>query len=784
MSCLRGSCATIPDGAGVLIAGHSNNQYSPVIIMDPFCTSNGTMPPTPAPTVDDDSDDKEKSLSLLATVTIMSSFVCLVVLVALVLVWFEARFLSAEFTIGRLERKQSDARRLSDMRALEYEVANQPNQPYHGAPEASLLVQDYDLGPQQLEQLHVFGRPSDQDSGPLVNADGIGLLFENVGYSVGRRHIVKSITGVIQPGSMVGLLGPSGAGKSSFLDIVAGRVKVGRVSGSVSMFHEAGDGKPLKANVAYVLQDDVLVGTDTVAETLLFAARLKNPGATREECYSRVSKVLGGLHLNHIANSYIGNGVEGGGISGGERKRVSIGVELVCTPSCLVLDEPTSGLDSTSTIIVLEVLRKVANDGCSVIFSIHQPSLKAFLKFDEILLVSCHGQQLFMGSPHKAMDFFRGLANQDRGSVVFPEELHQQLATSGTPKLEQDSFENPAELLLDAASIQREESLFELSQSFFNSSVFEELSSRISKLVEHQAHPNKRWKPLDSVGAHVAMWLLLKRSTRSVLRDPMLLVGHVVVMLVIACCLAAFAQNLPLDFVGVQTRVFLFNFLVLLLSMVATSSMGALIKERSVFVRERTAHFYPAWCYCATKFICDFIPLRTLPTILLAYVIYWPVGLRQSDQAFCKFLLSLLMASYTAATTSLFFSALCRDVGQANLLAASYTIYSFIFSGMLLTGGGPESQKVRFTSTFFYPWEAMCGAEFGGKTRNFLFNPKIGGEYVIPGDDHGMKEPTQALLDNFSLEDRFAFDMMMMAMFIVVFGCSTLAILTFRRFAK
>jgi len=221
--------------------------------------------------------------------------------------------------------------------------------------------------------------------------------------------------------------------------------------------------------------------------------------------------------------------------------------------------------------------------------------------------------------------------------------------------------------------------------------------------------------------------------------------------------------------------------------MVSTSAIGAMISERNVFVRERTAHFYPTWCYCGTKLLCDLIPLRTLPTFVLAYTTYWAVGLRDLDEAFCKFLLSLLFANYAAATSSIFFSAVCNNVGTANLFAAAYIIYSFIFSGMLLTGGAEESLIIRFTSIFFYPWEAMCGAEFaqvGDTVREFNFNPKIGGKYVITRPPYGLKTPTGAILDDFHLHDRFGFDVICLALFCVLFITMTTATLSFSKFAK
>jgi len=106
---------------------------------------------------------------------------------------------------------------------------------------------------------------------------------------------------------------------------------------------------------------------------------------------------------------------------------------------------------------------------------------------------------------------------------------------------------------------------------------------------------------------------------------------------------------------------------------------------------------------------------------------------------------------------------------------------------MLLTGGAEESMIIRFTSIFFYPWEAMCGAEFaqvGDTVREFNFNPKIGGKYVITQPPYGLKTPTGAVLDDFNLHDRFGFDICCLALFCVLFITMTTTVLSFSKFAK
>lgn len=173
------------------------------------------------------------------------------------------------------------------------------------------------------------------------------------------------------------ILWSAGAGKTTLVEILAGKSKSGRVSGAVSFPATAAAPDPsARPQVGFVSQQDVLSPTLTVYEALLFAAELRVPESIPlSEKRARVDDVIEKLGLDKVRNVRIGDG-EKRGISGGEMRRVSIGLELVARPDVLILDEPTSGLDSVSAAKVANVLRSLAHDEKNptvVIASIHQP---------------------------------------------------------------------------------------------------------------------------------------------------------------------------------------------------------------------------------------------------------------------------------------------------------------------------------------------------------------------------------------------------------------------------
>lgn len=222
------------------------------------------------------------------------------------------------------------------------------------------------------------------------------------------RQVLYSISGCCNPGEVLALMGPSGSGKTTLLSILGGRTPKGAtVTGGV-LFNGAPMTKRAKRSLGFVLQDDLLYEALTVQETLYYAAMLRLPrtmsSAQKKE---RVTEVIAALGLTKCRDTIIG-GFFRRGISGGERKRVSVGHELLINPSVLLLDEPTSGLDSTTAMRLVTTLRSLAAGGRAVATTIHQPSSRLFQLLDKLLLLS-EGHAIYYGRAALATDWFHRL---------------------------------------------------------------------------------------------------------------------------------------------------------------------------------------------------------------------------------------------------------------------------------------------------------------------------------------------------------------------------------------
>ncbi|KAL3484275.1 ABC-2 type transporter-domain-containing protein [Aspergillus germanicus] len=210
-----------------------------------------------------------------------------------------------------------------------------------------------------------------------------------------KKQLLDKVFGYVKPGNLVALMGCSGAGKTTLLDVLAQRKDSGEVIGSILI-----DGRPqgisFQRLTGYCEQMDVHEGTATVREALVFSALLRQPASVpEEEKIAYVDQIIDLLELYDIRDALIG--VPGAGLSIEQRKRVTLGVELVAKPTLLFLDEPTSGLDGQSAYNIIRFLRKLVDGGQAVLCTIHQPSAVLFEAFDSLLLLAKGGKMAYFG---------------------------------------------------------------------------------------------------------------------------------------------------------------------------------------------------------------------------------------------------------------------------------------------------------------------------------------------------------------------------------------------------
>ncbi|KAL4147205.1 hypothetical protein PRNP1_010961 [Phytophthora ramorum] len=587
------------------------------------------------------------------------------------------------------------------------------------------------------------------------------------------KRILHKISGSVSRGQVLGLLGPSGSGKTTLLNALAA-VENGRsqFAGEILL-----DGKRLSKGyrriAAYVQQDDSLYATLTVRECILYSAQLRLPTTLSDRVKSTmVDRVIAELNLTHVANARIGS-VGGStsrrGISGGERRRVSIGMELVTSPQILILDEPTSGLDSSSAHSVVQLVKDLAGHGRIVVLSIHQPSARSFVLLDKIMLLG-KGKLLYSGAPAESKSYF-----QDLGFKC-PE--HENIAdfildiasdTNNIPMIRSHMKQEPSPLSSKSASkaatsrgrLQNIAPRFTIGSptSGTESSPFmkEDLSLDTPRLENMLASPVGKGTPrepstlgipttpgtprcppprsmaetetdeIGDVGKNpsrsilVEIRVLFARTAQNILRHRSLLVLHIALSLSLALFGGLIFNHVTNDLAGFQNRMGAFYFILTFFGFASMSSMDLFIGERPIFLRETGAMYYGAFSYFLAKATLDTLLLRVLPASLFASIFYWIMGLQATTGRFLLFSLTLVLFNVAAGAICLLVGVLSRSVGSANLGATVVLLVMLLFGGFLLNSQTMPTSVgwLKHLSIFSYAFEILMTNELKGLILKF-----------------------------------------------------------------
>ncbi|XP_026166011.1 ATP-binding cassette sub-family G member 8 isoform X2 [Mastacembelus armatus] len=224
-----------------------------------------------------------------------------------------------------------------------------------------------------------------------------------------KQTAINKLSLRVHSGQMLAVIGSSGCGKTSLLDIITCRDEGGTVvSGQILINGKPNTPQLVKKSIAHVRQDDRLLPHLTVRETLSFVAKLRLPTHfTQAQRDQRVDDVIAELRLRQCAHTRVGNDYVRG-VSGGERRRVSIAVQLLWNPGILILDEPTSGLDSFTAHNLIITLSRLARGNRLVLLSVHQPRSDIFQLFDLVVLLSS-GSAVYCGAAREMVPYFTSL---------------------------------------------------------------------------------------------------------------------------------------------------------------------------------------------------------------------------------------------------------------------------------------------------------------------------------------------------------------------------------------
>ncbi|KAI7810530.1 broad substrate specificity ATP-binding cassette transporter ABCG2b [Triplophysa rosa] len=573
-------------------------------------------------------------------------------------------------------------------------------------------------------QMKMFPPGESDDTVVHVKVPGPTLTFQNIHYCVRenrglfrkrgpKKDILRNVSGIMRTG-LNAIMGATGSGKTSLLDVIAGRKDPrGLRSGQVLVDNMVVTSE-LRLTSAYVVQDDVLMGTLTVRENLLFSGNLRLPRQqySTADKKEKVEGIIRELGLEDCANTKIGTEFIRG-VSGGERKRCSIGMELITSPSLLFLDEPTTGLDSNTANSIISLLHRLSRGGRTIIFSIHQPRYSIFRLFDHLTLLH-KGEMVYAGPSSKAIGYFQSL-----GYTC-------------------EAFNNPADFFLDitngetSCSMPTEKSLAELyKESQFCNAVAEELKSTTGPLVPSFETNRKASSYVTSFfyQLKVVGW----RTALNIIRNPQTSYAQLGMNIVFALLIGLIYYQMPKTLPeALQNRIGAFFFLIINMVFGNLSAVELFINERAIFVHENSGGYYRTSVYFLSKVFVDLLPNRIVPVFVFACIAYYMMGLKPAFTAFLCFALTLSMVSLAGVSLAFLVSASVSSFSIANVLIALPFILMMVFGGFLVNLNSMLNwlSWLKWASIFKYGLDAVTINEMKGQVF-YSGNATLTGEMYL-----------------------------------------------------
>lgn len=579
------------------------------------------------------------------------------------------------------------------------------------------------------------------NTGELTGADvSARLTWKDLNVTVTlskgeTQKVLEGLTGYAEPGTFTALMGPSGSGKSTLLDALASRLATNAfLSGTILL-----NGHKTKLSygtAAYVTQDDTLIGTLTVRETIAYSARLRLPDKMPwSEKQALVESTIIEMGLQDCADTVIGNW-HLRGISGGEKRRVSIALEILMRPRLLFLDEPTSGLDSASAFFVTQTLRGLSRDGRTVIASIHQPSSEVFELFDRLYLLS-GGKTVYFGQASEAYEFFAqagfpcpSLRNpSDHFLRCINSDFDKVKATlKGSMKLRFEATDDPLEKISTAEATRTLINYYATSQYSYSANQRVEEISKVKGTV------------LDSGGSQASFLMqtftLTKRSFMNMSRDFGYYWLRLVIYVVVTLCIGSIYLNVGTSYNSILARGSCASFVFGFVTFMSIGGFPSFVEDMKVFQRERMNGHYGVTAFVISNTISA-MPFLILITFISGTVCYFMVRLHPGFEHYLFFVLCLYASVTVVESLMMAIASVVPNFLMGIITGAGIQGIFMLVSGYFRLPNDIPKPVWRYPMSYisFHFW-ALQG-QYQNDLEGLLFDnqspdlPKIPGEYIL-----------------------------------------------------
>jgi ABC-type multidrug transport system ATPase subunit len=571
------------------------------------------------------------------------------------------------------------------------------------------------------------------------------------------KALIYSVSASLKPGTLTAILGGSGSGKTTLLNTLAERVSSSKLtkSGTVTFNGNAG---VTSVRHAYVMQQDILLPTLTVRETLQYSAALRLPPETPPEDRQRVvEEVILELGLKECADTRVGNS-QYRGCSGGEKRRVSLGVQLLANPSVLFLDEPTTGLDATSAYMLVRTLKNLAAKGRTIITTIHQPRSEIWDLFDSLILVS-RGSPVYAGSREQCIPWFTNL-----GFPLPP-------------------FVNPAEFVIDNAVVDNRTAQLE-----------EESGERVARLKEAWNKESLQRYPSDGSSSTVVktavrtdgrhatflqqLRILTLRTLKVTYRDPMGMSASFSEAILLGIATGYAFHTLGRDQTGIRSREgALYTASAMQGFIILVFETYRMTQDIPTYDRERSEGCASPLPFILSRRLARLVTEDIAVPLIYSTIFYFLAGFDSDAAKFFTYLGICIVNHYLAVMFAMVSVSAIRGFTGATLIGNMvYTLQTL--AGGFFIQSNTIPIYVRWLKYLTYSWYiigALCANEFQGA---FYDCPSSSD----PSDPACMAYTGKFILDSLGFPENWIWPPILVGvMFVLSFGAMSWALLTFKK---
>ncbi|CAJ1936086.1 unnamed protein product [Sphenostylis stenocarpa] len=471
----------------------------------------------------------------------------------------------------------------------------------------------------------------------MEEENDITVTWENLEATVtsgkNSKLILHRLTGYAQPGKLLAIMGPSGCGKSTLLDALAGRLG-SNIKQTGKILINGHKQELAYGTSGYVTQDDAMLSCLTAGETLYYSAQLQFPNTmSKTEKKERADATLREMGLQDAINTRVG-GWSCKGLSGGQKRRLSICVEILTHPRLLFLDEPTSGLDSAASYYVMSGIASLnLRDGIqrTIVASIHQPSSEVFQLFHDLCLLSS-GETVYFGPASDANQFFAS-NGFPCPSLYNPSDHYLRIINKD---FKQDADEG----------ITNEEATNILVSSYKSSEYRNHVQNEIVKISENDSGAVGKKKKKMHAAFRTQCLVLLKRSSIQIYRDISNYWLRLIVFIAVSVSMASIFYHLGPSMRSIQERGSLLCFFVSVLNfMTLIGGFSPLMEEMKVFKRERLNGHYGVTAFLIGNTFSA-VPYTLIISLIPGAIVNYLSGLHKGVENFLYFA-SVLFAIVT-----------------------------------------------------------------------------------------------------------------------------------------